>query len=221
MKTVVLTFDDAVRNHRNAVAPLLRRFHAGATFFICRFSDVWREKNESALMTGKEVAELAEFGFEIGNHTWNHPDLRNCAPAQIASEIDRMTDFLRSAGIPGPEFSFAYPGGPYAENARPLLEDRGFRLARTTEHRAWDVRNDDPLRVPAVPIQGDHPELFRNALSLCTDERPVVLVFHGVPDSVHPFVSTPLPVLESYLKELDSNGYQMMSMRDCYRSFYA
>ncbi len=36
-KTVILTFDDAVSNHRAFVAPLLKELGFNATFFVCEF----------------------------------------------------------------------------------------------------------------------------------------------------------------------------------------
>ena len=36
-KTVVLTFDDATASQYSVVAPLLKRYGFGATFFVCEF----------------------------------------------------------------------------------------------------------------------------------------------------------------------------------------
>src|SRR6186713_3164610 len=68
-KTVVLTFDDAVKSHVDIVAPLLKEYGFGATFFI---SHAWMNDSEY-FMSWEEVAKLHQMGFEIGNHSWTHP----------------------------------------------------------------------------------------------------------------------------------------------------
>ena len=78
-KTVVLTFDDAVKSHRTVVAPLLKKLGFGATFFV---SHKWMTDPEY-FMTWEEIAELHGMGFEIGNHSWTHDNFsipRNAAP---------------------------------------------------------------------------------------------------------------------------------------------
>src|SRR6185369_14093258 len=67
-KTVVLTFDDAVKSHLEIVAPLLKEYGFGATFFI---SHAWMNDREY-FMSWEEAAKLHQMGFEIGNHSWTH-----------------------------------------------------------------------------------------------------------------------------------------------------
>ncbi len=212
-RTVVLTFDDAVTSHLANVAPLLKEYGFGATFFICRFSEEWRAAHSSALMTAKQIAELSRMGFEIGNHTWSHPDLRKLDEDQIAGEIQKLNDFLANAGIPKP-LSFAYPGGPYVENAAGILKRMGFHAARTTEQRTFNRSKEDPMRLPAIPIQGDDPSLFRNAVARATETDAVVLVFHGVPEYVHPWVHTDFERFKEYMAYLKENAFRVVSLQD-------
>src|SRR5262249_6634658 len=67
-RTVVLTFDDAVKSHVEVVAPLLKEYGFGATFFI---SHGWMTDSEHFL-SWDEVAKLHRMGFEVGNHSWTH-----------------------------------------------------------------------------------------------------------------------------------------------------
>ena len=152
MKTIVLTFDDAVRSQLTIVAPVLKRFGFGATFFVCRFSDKWRAQHSEHLMGLEELRELQRQGFEIGNHTWSHPNMRELSDAENAREVDSLSEWLKSGGITEAPV-FAYPGGPYADNAAPLLRQRGFLAARSTENDAWDIAHCDPMHVPATPVR--------------------------------------------------------------------
>ena len=99
-KTILLTFDDAVTSQYHLVAPLLRRLGFGATFYVCRFPDAWRAAHSRALLSAEQLKELSDAGFEIGNHTWNHPDLRRCDEKTILREVDELDSFLIHAGIP-------------------------------------------------------------------------------------------------------------------------
>ena len=98
MKTIVLTFDDAVRSQLTIVAPVLKRFGFGATFFVCRFSDEWRAQHSEHLMGLEELRELQRQGFEIGNHTWSHPNMRELSDAENAREVDSLSEWLKSGG---------------------------------------------------------------------------------------------------------------------------
>lgn len=74
-RVVVLTFDDAVSNHATYVAPLLKRYGFGATFFVCEFPPDFAT-NKQQYMTWQQIASLAADGFEIGNHTLPMPAYR-------------------------------------------------------------------------------------------------------------------------------------------------
>lgn len=211
-RTVVLTFDDACKSHLKIVAPILKQYGFGATFFICRFNDEWRAKNEKYLLTAPEIRQLADSGFEIGNHTWNHPNLKQLPAAECNDEIVRLNQFLQEAEVP-PPVSFAYPGGPYAENAASLLA-ANFRGARTTEQRPWRPEADDPMRIPAIPVQGEDKELFYRAVEQAGHDNVLVLVFHGVPDPVHEWVNTPPVLFAEYMQHLHRNGFRVASMRE-------
>ncbi len=212
-RAVVLTFDDAVINHLTFVAPLLKEFGFGATFFPCRFSEEWRRENGEHLLCGEELKTLHDMGFEIGNHSWNHPDMRTLAPAEAAEEIERFNGFLADSGVPAPT-SFAYPGGPFAENIVPLLRERGFTAARTTEPRQWEKAADDPMRIPAFAISKNDRLGFFSAVSRCRENNAVVLVFHGVPDTVHPWVNNTPECFREMMEYLRNEKFRVLSMRD-------
>ena len=211
-RTVVLTFDDACKSHLENVAPILKKYGFNATFFICRFKDEWRKKNEKYLLTGKEIKALSDMGFEIGNHTWNHPDLRTLSDAEIADEIEKLNDFLAGNGIPKP-VTFAYPGGPFAENAVPILKKYGLVAARTTEQVPWNLQKQDLMRVPSYPLQKNSMHAFYYALGSADESNVPVLLFHGVPDIVHEWVDTAPEFFEKCMKYLYENDYRVISMK--------
>jgi len=82
-KTVVMTFDDAVKTHLSVVAPLLKRLGFRATFFI---THKWME-DRAYFLTWDEVAKIHRLGFEIGNHSWTHSDFGR---TEIRGDYDRQ-----------------------------------------------------------------------------------------------------------------------------------
>lgn len=212
-KTVILTFDDAVTSQYTSVAPLLKRLGFGATFFICRFNDEWRKQHSDHLLAVEQIRALDQMGFEIGNHTWNHPDLRKCDAAVIGRELDDLNAFLAEAGVAKP-VSFAYPGGPFAANAVPQIRERGFLCARSTEHRTFNKKRDDWMNLPSFPIQGDDRRLFLDAVAKADGDEAVCILFHGVPDRVHPWVNTEFALFEEYMNYLKENDFRVVSLRD-------
>ena len=108
-KTVVLTFDDAVKSHRTVVAPMLAEYGFGATFFV---THGWMNDPEY-FMSWQDIAEIHEMGFEIGNHTWTHGGLSMPADvARLAGELALVESALKNVGVPKP-VSFAWPGNRF------------------------------------------------------------------------------------------------------------
>ena len=71
-------------------------------------------------MNWNDIAEMAHAGFDIGNHTMNHPDLRKLSDENCRRELELLNEKFAEYGIPVP-VSFAYPGGPFAANAVEII----------------------------------------------------------------------------------------------------
>ena len=222
-KTVVLTFDDAVKSHRHYVAPMLKKLGFGATFFV---SHGWMTDTAN-FMSWQEIAEIHGMGFEIGNHTWTHSDFsspRNAA--RLDGELSLVEYELNRVKVPRPA-SFAWPGNNFGPEALAVLKRRGFRFARRgvqpeAKYGSLEVgapfRPDkhDPLFIPttgdAYPNWTD--EHLPVVLERAVEGQAVVLQFHGVPDIAHPWVHTPPENFARYMQYLADNGYRVIAIRD-------
>ena len=236
--TVVLTFDDCPRSHLDYVAPLLRKYGFGATFFVTRFDDAWRsEHDESAcLLSQQDVRALHDMGFEIGNHTWNHACcMDDMDDAAAAAEFDRLEAWLAEAGVPRPK-TFAYPGGPHRVKAERIARERGYIGARAVEDtgmRPWNPAADSPFHIPSVAIKENVDWAFYHAIDnmagakwraamLDTDPAPeplpkdtvAVFVFHGVPDRVHPWCNTEPATFEKFMAFLHGRNFRCVSLAE-------
>src|SRR5579872_821053 len=79
-----LTFEGGDRAFLEQVAPLLREYGFGATFFA---SHAWMVK-QPGLLGWQDFAQLHQQGFEIGNQSWTGRDFsvpRNAA--RLAGEL--------------------------------------------------------------------------------------------------------------------------------------
>ena len=222
-KTVVLTLDDAVKSQIQFVAPLLEQLGFKATFFI---SHAWMDDKEHFL-SWEDVADLHRRGFEIGNHTWTHAVFDKPEQGQkLGAELQQIDDALARVGVPKP-ISFGWPGDNFGPEALEQLRLHGIKLARRGMQPEvpygevqvgplLDFTRDSPLLIPTT---GDaYPdwtfEHFKKVVAGARDGKVVVLQFHGVPDTVHPWVNTPPEMFRQYMLYLKQNGYRVIAMRD-------
>jgi peptidoglycan-N-acetylglucosamine deacetylase len=76
--TVYLTFDDGPSQYTPAILNVLRATHSTATFFELGFRQAQHPT---------EAAQIRAQGSNIGNHTYNHPDLTKLTPRQIQWQL--------------------------------------------------------------------------------------------------------------------------------------
>jgi peptidoglycan-N-acetylglucosamine deacetylase len=117
--TVYLTFDDGPSQYTPAILNVLRATHSTATFFELGFRQAQHPT---------EAAQIRAEGSNIGNHTYNHPDLTKLGPRQIQWQLAH-----------GPRSSCVRP--PYgATNRRVerILSRQGLReVLWTIDTRDW------------------------------------------------------------------------------------
>ena len=106
-KLVVLTFDDGCKSQATFVAPILKQYGFGATFYITE--GLGFLKNKEAYMTWEEVRELHDAGFEIGNHTRHHRNVAQQSDRELKDDLQYIDERCEAAGISQPT-TFCYPG---------------------------------------------------------------------------------------------------------------
>ena len=213
-KTIVLTFDDALRNHLEFVAPILNRYAFGATFYVCEFPDAGKF-DRNPYMDWTQIAKLSRMGFEIGNHTKTHCHCPALTDTEFLAELSYIEEQCQAYSIPAP-CTFAYPGGPVAENVIPLLKEHGYIAARSCGDMVFDPRKDDPFRIMGVPVQDSTGDKFFEVVDRASDSACTVLVFHGVPDKPHPWVNTEPARFERCMKYLAEQNCHVISMKDLF-----
>lgn len=212
-KLVVLTFDDSVASHATFVAPLLKKYGFGATFFITEGFEFAVDKEH--YMTWEQIKALDADGFEIGNHTRKHAGVAKQKPEELAADVEYIEQQCVTNGIPRPT-SFCYPGYQTSEAAVKLLRERGYHFARAGSAKAFDPVSDDPLTMPQAFDSKPEGTLeqFKAAVAQASNGKIAVMTFHGVPDIKHPWVNTDPAKFESYMAHLKEQGCRVIAVRD-------
>jgi len=210
-KLVVLTFDDAVKSHAVYVAPLLKKYGFRATFFVCEFPP---DFNDTAkYMSWKEIQQLAEQGFEIGNHTWHHTHVNKTGKDGLMKEISYIDRQAAALKIQKP-ITFAYPGYDTYAPAVKTINELGYKLARTGGNKTYDPEKDHPFYIPSFTTLKDNRQQIMDAIASAKDGKITVLTIHGVPDNAHDWVTTPPSLFEEYLKFLYDHNYKVFALKD-------
>jgi peptidoglycan/xylan/chitin deacetylase (PgdA/CDA1 family) len=222
-RMVVLTFDDAVKSHRQFVAPLLKKLNFGATFFV---TQCWMNDSEH-FMTWKEIAEIHQMGFEIGNHSWTHADFSEPENfVRLGEELKQVEAELERVKVPRP-ISFAYCGNGFGPEAVAELRKLGYRLARRGMQPevpygqiqvgpTFDCLKHHPLLIPTTgdAYPGWTLDHFRRVVDRADNGQIVILQFHGVPDPQHPWVNTSPELFVQFMNYLKEKKFHVVALRD-------
>ena len=104
---ISFTFDDGMLCHYTDIAPELEKRDMKGTFWIIG-SNMDTESPDYAWMTWQQVADLAQRGHEISNHSWHHPDLTQLSEDSLRWEIAYNDSVLESVTGRRPR-TFCYP----------------------------------------------------------------------------------------------------------------
>jgi peptidoglycan-N-acetylglucosamine deacetylase len=210
-RVVVLTFDDAIATHATVVAPLLKKYNFNATFYVCEFPPDFQDKNK--YLSWRQIRALSDMGFEIGNHGRTHQGVSKMTPAQFLEELVYIETQCKEFNHPVLS-TYAYAGYDTAAYVFPILREKGYTFARIGGQRPYDPQKDHPFLVPSFSTSGTDSVAVFSALRSSHDGKIVVLTVHGVPDTVHPWVNTPVELFTRYLEFLKTNNYKVIAMRD-------
>jgi peptidoglycan-N-acetylglucosamine deacetylase len=210
-KLVMLTFDDAPVTHFTNVAPLLKQYGFGATFFVCEFPPNFSDT--SKYMTWKQMQQLGKMGFEVANHTHTHAHVDRLSKEGVIAQLKYIEDKCDSLKLGRPH-TFAYPGYGLDAKTLDVLKERHYSFARAGGSRPYDPLSDHPYLIPSWATNEKNKTEIMNALQQAKDGKIVVLTIHGVPDYEHPWVTTPPELFKEYLQFLHDNQYTVISLKD-------
>lgn len=150
---VFLTFDGGADDAGfDSIVNSLERYKIRCTFFLTgKFARNYPEK----------CRQLLAAGHEIGNHSMNHPDMKNFSTEKIAAEIEATeTAFSEVLGRRGAPF-FRFPFGHQNQRVEKIVENLGYRPVY------WHIDTIDWREDPVKTIIGRvKNKLRRNSVIL-------------------------------------------------------
>lgn len=141
-KLIALTFDDGPHpKETNEILDVLNKYKVKATFFVVGKHCNWYSK---------PLIRAAKEGHEIGNHTFNHPDISNLSSNDIKEEIRLCEDAISKLTGKKPTL-FRPPFGSYNQSELgEIAKECGYKIVLWNTVDARDWKNPPPLQTSDI-----------------------------------------------------------------------
>ncbi|MGW0735166.1 polysaccharide deacetylase family protein [Streptomyces sp. NPDC002851] len=178
VKCIALTFDDGPAVPETAtLLTTLAQYKARATFFTV---------GQNVAAHPDLVRAEAKAGHELGNHSWNHPDLTRLTPEQVAGQLNRTNAAIKAATGKAPTV-FRPPYGAINQTVR---------KATALSPVLWDMDTED----------WKHRDSAKVAQSVITRARANdVVLLHDI----HP---TSVAAVSEILRTLTARGFHFVTV---------
>ncbi len=138
-------------------------FGANATFFVLPAADPPNRLFGQPEFEAEKLAKLKELGFEIGNHTLWHANLKKYKEETVRKQLALAVQAIQSA-VPGYDVqALALPFGLYPKDLRLAVEgsygNTAYRNKGILQVSGGPARSPfnsqwDPLRLPRIQVAG-------------------------------------------------------------------
>jgi peptidoglycan/xylan/chitin deacetylase (PgdA/CDA1 family) len=181
VKCVALTFDDGPSPYTDRLLQILKDNDAKATFFLI---------GNKVAANPAGAKRVVEAGMEVGNHTWEHPNMTTIPTEDIAAQFSKASGAIEAATGQRPTL-VRTAGGLINENV--LAEAKRQGLADIN----WDV----------IPFDwANDSNTAATRYMLMTQIKPnSVVLFHDTYSSTVDLVYQFIPVLKA-------NGYRLVTV---------
>lgn len=162
-KTVVITFDDGMKdNYLNAFPALVENDFPATIFLITGYIDKF-----DSYVTWEQVRLMMREGISFGGHTRNNVYLPSVSDTKVLwDEIAGSKEDIKNKTGKPPEY-FCYPTGGFNAKIKQAVKKAGYKGACTT-NRGTDKSNKDVFELNRVKITDsdmNKPFHFRAKLS--------------------------------------------------------
>lgn len=138
-KLIALTFDDGPHpKETNEVLDVLKKYNVKATFFVAGKHVNWYPK---------PIIRASKEGHEIGNHTFNHPDISNLSQQQLEEEIEKCEKIIKEVTGVKPTL-FRPPYGSYNQKTLGEIASKyKYKIVLWTTVDARDWQNPKAYKI--------------------------------------------------------------------------
>ncbi|WP_279001382.1 polysaccharide deacetylase family protein [Thomasclavelia cocleata] len=180
-KIVAITLDDGPhKTNTLRTIELFEKYNGRATFLML---------GKNVKLYPDIVKTVYEHGFEIGSHSWDHPDLRKLDVDGVNKQIvDTQNEIFSITGFE-PKI-IRPPYGATNDISKEVIADNGLKIA------LWNLDTEDWKLKDANKIKD---AIVNNA-------------FNGAVILIHDIHTFTIDGLEMALEELDKRGYQFVTL---------
>ena len=180
-KCVALTFDDGPGPYTDRLLQILADNDSKSTFFLI---------GNKVAANPAGAKRIADAGMEVGNHTWEHPNMTTIPPEDIPSQLSKANDAIRTATGQTPQL-FRTAGGLINDNVLAAAKQQGLADIN------WDV-------IPFDWMNGSNTAATTYMLKTQIKPGSVVL-FHDT-------YSSTVDVVYQFVPVLRANGYHLVTV---------
>ncbi|AZP05424.1 polysaccharide deacetylase family protein [Jeotgalibaca ciconiae] len=163
-EVALLTFDDAPQppdSHAIEIANTVKDKGANAIFFLI---GQFLEDEEAKQI----VKEIYDMGFEIGNHSYSHPDFYTLTYEEQQEEITKTNQLIEDITGEKPRF-LRLPYGQFDENTLAIIEEEGMTMMNWTYGYDWE---EAYMNGPALADIMVNTEFLGSGANLLMHDRP-------------------------------------------------
>lgn len=182
-KCVALTFDDGPTPYTERLLKVLDDAGAKATFFVI---------GNKVAADPAGAKRISEAGMEIGNHTWEHPDMTTIPAADVPAQFSRANEAIAAATGRTPTI-WRPPGG---------LTDAAVNAVAARDGLAgilWDVIPFDWI---------NDSDITATRYLLMTQIKPGSVVL------LHDSYSSTVDLVSQFIPVLEANGYHLVTVSE-------
>ncbi|MBM7647278.1 peptidoglycan/xylan/chitin deacetylase (PgdA/CDA1 family) [Bacillus ectoiniformans] len=169
-KVALLTIDDAPDKYALEMAKTLKGLDAKAIFFV---NGIFLESEEQKQI----LKEIAGMGFEIGNHTHSHPDLKTLSEEKQREEILSLNDAIEGVIGNRPRF-FRAPYGSNTPVSNELARQEGMTSMKWTYGYDFNKEYREPAALTNIMV--NTPLLTNGANLLMHDKKWTSEALEGI-----------------------------------------
>lgn len=183
LRCIALTFDDGPGPHTKQLLDTLAKTGSKATFFVL---------GPNVASQPELIKRMAKEGHQIGNHSWNHPQLSRLSSKKVLSEIERTSAEVKKITGHGTN-GIRPPYGDFNKSVRKTLSNvpDGEIILWSVDTLDWKTRST-----------------AKTIASVKKEARPGAIVL------MHDIHKPTVDAVPAIVKHLRDEGYTLVTVDD-------